>query len=196
MYVDTPTAKKFYGVSKDTLRRWSKKGKIDFIRTKGNHRRYFIPDKQQQQFAKIIYARVSSAKQKEHLNNQVKFLQNKFPEYTVIRDVGSGINYERKGFRTILEQVFQRNVREVVVATKDRFTRFGFDLFQFIFERFGASLNSIDSIKCKSQEQELAEDLLAIVTVFTAKYHGKRKYSKSNKKNKDLSKQKAEKVLQ
>lgn len=188
MYVDTITAKKFYGVSKDTLRRWAKKGKINVIRTKGNHRRYFMPDKQEPNSQKIIYARVSSSKQKEHLENQVKILQEKFPEHTVIKDIGSGINYDRKGFKTILEQVFDKNVEEVVVASKDRFVRFGFELFEFIFNKFGTRIKIINSKKCKTSEQELAEDLLSVVTVFTARYHGKRKYTTNNKKNKNISK--------
>ena len=180
MYVDTPTAKKYYGVSKDTLRRWSKKGKIDFIRTKGNHRRYFVPDKQERTIKRIIYARVSSAKQKEHLKNQIEFLTKKFPDYQLISDIGSGINFERRGLKTILEQLFERNIKEVVVASKDRFTRFGFSLFEFLFNKFGAKFAVINSGKCKSDEQELTENLLSIVTVFTAKYYGKRKYNKNN----------------
>ena len=84
MYVDTNTAKKYYGVSMFTLRRWDKNGKIDTIRTKGNHRRYFIPNKSKQCSKKFIYARVSSQKQKSNLQNQINFLQKKYPELVLI----------------------------------------------------------------------------------------------------------------
>ena len=113
MYVTSTVASEYYGVSFDTLRRWDKKGKLSAIRTKGNHRRYFIPDNKKSDRRKIIYARVSSSKQKPHLQNQIKYLQKKYPKYELITDVGSGINFNRSGFREILVQInkiFNKNL--------------------------------------------------------------------------------------
>ena len=189
MYVTPKKALQYYSVSKDTLRRWDKKGQIKTIRTDGGHRRYFIPsDKPNPSKKSYIYARVSSSKQKPDLQNQIKFLQEKYPKHNLVTDVGSGLNFERKGFNTILDRVFKGLVAEVVVASKDRFARFGFDLFTSIFTKFDAQLISIDANTDKSPQEELAEDLLAITTVFSARIHGRRKYSKGNKKNKNLSK--------
>ena len=185
MYVKTKEARAHYNVSNDTLRRWCKAGKIRTIRTKGNHRRYFIPDENDNK-RNIIYARVSSTKQKSDLENQIRYLQRLYPSHELITDIGSGINFKRKGLQTILDELFKRNINEVVVASKDRLTRFGFEMFENIFNQFGSKIKNINSCKIKYEEQELANDLLSIVTVFTAKYHGRRSYN--YKKNKNLSK--------
>ena len=167
MYVSTSKAKIHYGVSTDTLRRWSKTDKIDFILTKGNHRRYFIPNSQEEQKQnkenknmspnKFIYARVSSHKQKSDLQHQVQLLTNKFPNHTVIEDIGSGLNFRRKGLKTILDKLFRGNIKEVVVTSKDRLARFGFELIQDIFNRFDARLIIINEDNNHKQfEQELS----------------------------------------
>lgn len=173
MYVNSKDAAKYYTVSLDTLRRWDKQGKIKTIRTEGGHRRYFIPKNNEQN---IIYARVSSSKQSDDLQRQVEFLRKQFPNYEIITDIASGINFKRKGFKTILDRVFEGKVKNVVVATDDRFTRYGFELFEDIFTRFGTKLYSVSDKQYKSPEQELSEDLLSIITVFTARYYGSRKY--------------------
>jgi len=161
-------------VSQQTLRRWASVGKISFITTDGGHRRYYLPSSHPTA-SKIIYARVSSKKQSADLQRQISFLQNQFPEYEIITDIGSGINFQRPGLISILERLFQNNIQELVVAHKDRLTRFGFDLFVWIFSQFGATINVIQDQK-SSPSEELSNDLLAIITVFTARLHGSRKY--------------------
>ena len=180
MFVNACKAQEFYGVTLDTLREWDKKGKIETVRTSGGHRRFFVPEKNDGK--KIIYARVSSKKQSDNLDNQIKYLQSKYPTYELITDIGSGINFERKGFRKILEQLFSNNIQTVVVTSKDRLCRFGIELFEYIFQRFGARLEILDSneYEPKSPNEELADDLLSIVTVFTAKHHSRRNYKKKN----------------
>lgn len=175
-HVSPSEASKILGVSKQTLRRWENEGKIDCIRTEGGHRRYHIEKIQEERKLSVVYARVSSRKQKSDLQRQIEFLQSEYPEYEVISDIGSGLNYKRPGFRRILVELFQGNIKEVVVAYKDRFTRVSFDFFEWLFDHFGASLVVLEDIDLSPQE-EMAEDLLAIVTVFTARYHGARKYS-------------------
>ena len=130
---------------------------------------------------KIIYARVSSAKQSADLKRQVKYLQSKYPDYELITDIGSGINFKRKGLKTILDYLFKEDLQELVVATSDRLTRFGIELFEDLFFRFNSQLTIIDNQADKTQQEELAEDLLSIVTVFTARYRGSRKYKHLSK---------------
>ena len=187
MYVSPKEAQEHYGVSNKTLQRWDKDKKIKSIRTNGNHRRYEINNIQAE--TKYIYARVSSSKQKEDLQRQIKFIQEKCGKIKVIKDIGSGINFKRKGFQFILEQVFEGNIKEVTIASKDRLVRFGYEFIEQIFKRFGAKLICLNHDKFKSVEQELAEDLLAVTSIFTARYYGSRKY-KLLPKTKDLPKQK------
>ena len=188
MYVKPKEASKHYNVSEQALRQWAHDGKIKYYTTKGGHRRYSIGtiDPKNEAGAKVIYARVSSKKQQGDLDRQVEFLQNKYPKYRVVTDIGSGINFKRRGFKGILEGVFKGTIKEVVVAKRDRFTRFGFDLFEWIFTEHNSQLISDQSDIGKCPENELSEDLMAIITVFSSKYYGRRKY-KVLQENKDLS---------
>jgi predicted site-specific integrase-resolvase len=178
MYVASKDAQKFYNVTANTLRRWANNGTIKYITTQGGHRRYYIQDKNDNRQT-FIYARVSSKKQEQDLQRQIKFLKNKYPKHQVITDISSGINYNRKGLNSLLEQVFQSNVKEIVVFSQDRLARFGFDLIQNICTHFHTKLIIENSKEQQTYEQELAEDLLSVVTVFTARYHGSRKYKNS-----------------
>ena len=188
-YVSSTQAQKVYKVAEQTLRDWANTGKVEFIRTANGHRRYKIEVVKEVR-KKIIYARVSSKKQENDLANQVKYLQKKYPDYEVVKDIGSGINYKRKGFRRILEQLFKGDIEEVVVTTADRFSRFGSDLFDWIFEQFRAKLTILNSRKFKSNSEELSEDLMAIITVFTSRHYGRRK--NSNKEDTVLSEPRTE----
>lgn len=181
-YVSAKEAKEIFKVSEQTLRRWSNENKIKTRLTKGGHRRYFVPDNSKE---KIIYCRVSSSKQKEDLKRQIAYMRRKFPEYEVISDIGSGINFKRKGFISLLQRVIKGDVSEVVVTFTDRLSRFNYDFFEWLFQQFGCRIISLNKTKESSPEQELSEDIMSIITTFAAKYHGSRKYG--NKKNKDLS---------
>lgn len=187
-YASPVEAARYYGVCVATIREWSTKGKIEFIKTDGGHRRYILPTiENAKQKKSYIYARVSSKKQKKDLERQIEFIRSKYPDYEVVQDIGSGLNSKRQGFRTILEQLFERNIEEVIVSSADRFSRIGAgDFFKWLFQRFGAKLTVLDNKLYESKEQELAQELLEIITVFTARYHGKRSYT-NYKKSKDLS---------
>ena len=178
MYVRPKEACERYKVTDQCLRVWAKQGKIKYITTNGGHRRYFIGDekKNEEPTIKIIYSRVSSRKQQGDLERQGEYLRDKYPEHKLISDIGSGINFERKGFKRILEGVFKRNISEVVVAQRDRFTRFGYPLFEWIFKEHNSLL--ICDQEEGEQKDELQEDLMAIITVFTSRYYGKRNYRK------------------
>jgi predicted site-specific integrase-resolvase len=113
-------------------------------------------------------------------------LQKKYPEHKLISDIGSGINSKRKGFRSILEGVFKGTIEEVVVASKDRFSRFNFELFEWIFQEHNSILVSDSKEPSKTEEQELSEDLMSIVTIFSSRFYGRKRY-KVLQENKNLS---------
>jgi excisionase family DNA binding protein len=126
------------GVSTKTLERWLEQGKIKAFITPGGQRRYdlkSVVDSESRTRATILYARVSSRAQKPDLISQVDFLQSRYPGCECIQDIGSGLNYKRKGFLALLERVLSGDVGLVVIAHKDRLCRFGFDLVSWICNR-------------------------------------------------------------
>lgn len=191
MFVTSKKAQEFYKVSGETLRQWAIKKEIEFVTTEKGHRRYKIFCKNSENGPKklYIYARVSSSKQKKDLKNQINFIKHHTPsksKYTIISDIGSGINFKRKGFKTILEQVLDGNVKEIVITNRDRLSRFSFELIQSICRKFGTKIIVIDDKQNKSRQQELADDIMSVITVFTARYYGSRKY-KLLTKDKNIS---------
>jgi predicted site-specific integrase-resolvase len=131
-----------------------------------------------------IYARVSSRKQLIHRGHQEEELvtecEQRFPGRELLRfnDVGSGLNFKRQGLRTLLDAVMQRRIEVVMVAFKDRLCRFGFELVEWILEKFNTKLVVLHSQTVGTNES-LAEDLLAVVTVFSARAHGMRSYKRA-----------------
>ena len=177
-YVSSKEAQKHHKVCGQTLTEWATKGQIKFIRTEGGHRRYGVI-RTKDDAKSVIYARVSSKKQESNLENQIKYLKKRYPNFEVISDIGSGINFKRKGFRRILESIFKGDIKEVVVTSGDRFSRFGREFFEWLFEQFNAKLTILNSRIFKSDNEELSADLMEVITVFTARYHGRRKYRDS-----------------
>lgn len=121
-----------------------------------------------------IYARVSSAKQKGDLDRQIQDLQEAYPGHVVIRDIASGVNFKRKGLQTILEHVLSGLVNEVVVMHRDRLARIGADLLEFIFSKVGTKLVVHGTNADAEDKHDLADDLLAVTTLFVASYNGRR----------------------
>ena len=182
---------RYFGVCVKTLRNWEKEGKIKCIRGPHNVRYYDITSVREfanyqqppESGKKLIYARVSSAKQKGDLERQVQSLLEKFPGYEVIQDIGSGINWKRSGLRSLLQQCMARKVQEVVIAHRDRLSRLAFELIEFIITSSGAKLLVQDSNESsKTPNEELGEDLLSIMHIFSCREYGKRKYKKGGTK--------------
>jgi predicted site-specific integrase-resolvase len=143
-----------------------------------------IPEIKRKPKVNYIYSRVSSKKQLDDLHRQTEFIRSNKPEYEnyeSIIDVASGINFKRKGLQAILESSMHGNLGELVVSHRDRLCRFGYDLINFIIERNGGRIVVIDDERHKSTEQELAEDLLSIVHIYSCRQMGKRKYTKHDK---------------
>ena len=177
---------KLLNVSTECLRKWDTQGKLKSSVTEGGHRRYIYNKLESDERKSIVYARVSSNKQKHDLQRQIDYLHEKFPNHEIISDIGSGLNFKRKGFVKILECLLNGSIREVVVAHKDRICRFGYDLVEQLFKRFGSILTIVESDGIKDPINEFAEDVLSIITVFTARYYGSRKYHLLSK-NTDIS---------
>ncbi|GAD15434.1 hypothetical protein TGS27_2960 [Geobacillus stearothermophilus] len=93
--------------------------------------------------------------------------------FEIIEDIGSGINYTKKGLSRLIDMVCNHEVEKIVVLYKDRFVRFGFELIEQICQRYGTEIEIIDQTE-KTEEQELVEDLVQIITVFSCKLQGKR----------------------
>ncbi len=188
-YVSARKASELLDYTPDHLRRLANEGKIDIIRTGGGHRRYdvdgYIKSKSTS-IATVCYCRVSSTKQREDLERQVEYMRSIYPEAEVIRDIGSGINFKRKGLRTLLERLMQGDKLQVVIAHRDRLARFGIDLIQYLIEQNGGELVVLDQTEHSPQE-ELTSDLLAILHVFSYRMHGLRSYRDKIKEDKSLS---------
>ena len=127
---------------------------------------------------KFFYCRVSSKKQEGDLERQVSLAKEQYPKHNIIKDVGSGLNWKRKGLRKLLKEAHNGKVSEVIIFHKDRLCRFGFEILEYFFALNGVSLMVHDSGEQSATEQELAEDLLSIVHVFSARQHGRRGYNK------------------
>lgn len=120
-----------------------------------------------------IYCRVSNDQQKGDLERQIEELQKAFPDHQLIQDIGSGVNFKRKGLQTLLERVLSGMVSEVIIMHKDRLARIGYDLLEFIFTKAGTKL-VVHGSNEESKDTELADDLLAVTTHFVASFNGRR----------------------
>jgi len=188
-YVTPREASQVLQVSEKTLRNWDRDGKIRTIRTPAGHRRYDIDsvlNPKGDTRVRILYARVSSYKQKSDLFRLADYLQSLFADGFLIKEVGSGLNYKRKGFLSLLGQVLSGNVREVVVCHKDRLVRFGLDLIEWLCQQKDCQLVVLNRSDL-SPEREMVEDILAIVHVFSCRLYGLRKYKSSIKEDPSLS---------
>jgi len=177
----------FYGVSKNTLRSWADSNKVVYKRKPSGHRIYLISSncvettELTSQFREnIIYCRVSSSKQKDDLDRQCSFLLDKYPGSKIIKDIGSGLNYKRKGLLKLLELSNNKRVNQIIISSKDRLCRFGFELIEWQLLQNNTKILVHDQTD-KTPEQEFTEDILAILQVFACRWNGKRKYTITNK---------------
>ena len=191
-YISINEAAKITGLSLQTIRKIGDKKQIQCFKTPSGHRRFNkqdlekfcnsnIIDEKDSKITKVnyIYTRVSSKKQLDDLSRQTEYIQQRkseYSSYTTISDIASGINFKRKGLQTILDSCIQGVIGEVVIAHRDRLSRFGFDLIKIIIEKAGGKITILDDEQNKSSEQELAEDLLSIIHIYSCRQMGKRSY--------------------
>jgi len=177
-YIKGKEAREILGVSHNTLRKMADDGRIETIRVSGQ-RRYNVNGYLglQQGQSIICYCRVSSNKQRDDLARQVAFMQEKYPQATIMKDIGSGLNFKIKGLEAILARAMRGDKLKVVVAHQDRLARFGYELIRFIIESNGGQLVVL-SENSLSPTEELTKDLLNIIHMFSYRMHGLRNYKK------------------
>jgi predicted site-specific integrase-resolvase len=186
---------KIAGVTVKTLHRWDESGKLKALRTLGDHRYY--DDTHVNQIKKlapskklnVIYCRVSSNAQKPELENQVDAMKqfctaSGIPIDKVIIEIGGGLNFKRKKFLALLAEILAGNVSQVIVAHKDRLCRFAFDLVEHIASSCECSIVVANNDNL-SPQQELIEDMMAIIHCFSCRLYGARNYKKQLKENLD-----------
>lgn len=173
------------GVSISTLRRWEADGRIKSKKTEGRHRRYDpaelgISDVRikKEKRATVAYARVSSHAQKADLERQKQVLElycaKQGWEYELISDLGSGMNYHKKGLRRLLGLILSGQMRRLVISHKDRLLRFGAELIFALCEAKGVEVLILNRGEDTRFEEDLANDVLEIITVFSARLYGSR----------------------
>ena len=192
MLLSLEEAAKVLGVSKSTMRRWEAEGRLKPERTPGGHRRYrseelthmAVHPLPKTDRVTIAYARVSSHDQKADLERQAMVLSEFCTKngwtHEVIRDLGSGLNYHKKGLRELLQRIMRNDVERLVVTHKDRLLRFGAELVFALCEEFHTEVVIVNKPEEMCYEEELTQDVLEIITVFSARRYGSR--SHKNKK--------------
>ncbi len=176
-YVPSRKAEQILGVHPNTLRKWADAGLIKHIKTVSGHRRYDVESylNENKAVKTVCYCRVSSYKQRDDLRRQVEYMQHKFPEAEIVKDIGSGLSFKRKGLKTLLERAINGDKFKVVSAHKDRLSRFGFELIRWIIENSGGELVVLNESDF-SPEQEFTQDMLTVLHVFSCRMHGLRSY--------------------
>jgi predicted site-specific integrase-resolvase len=188
-YVPLRKAVEFLGLHPHTLRKYADEGKIKSIKNEAGQRLYDVESYQRgaTRTTIVCYCRVSSAKQRDDLARQVEFMQQQYPDAEIIQDIGSGLNFKRKGLQALLVRFMRGDQLTIVLACRDRLCRFGFELFQFMAEQNGGKIVVLDRI-VHCPETELTNDLLAILHVFSCRIHGLRNYSKKIKEDPSIPK--------
>lgn len=193
-FVSRQKALQTLGISPMTLLKLANDQKIEIIKTDGGQRKYNVekyilnnkvnakviqPIKNIPIKLNLCYVRVSTIGQKPDLERQKTYMKKRYPEYEIIEDIGSGINFNRKGLRKIINLAIEGKINKLVVAYKDRLTRFGFELIEDLIKDYsnGEIIIETESDK-KEPREELVDDVLQILNVYTAKMNGLRKYGK------------------
>ncbi len=190
-FVSGKEASRILGVHQRTLYQWDKKGEIETIRTLGNKRLYNVKKYLQghvkvtnlcenldeldnkEEKLNICYVRVSTTGQKDDLERQKKLMESKFPDYLIIEDIGSGLNLNKRGINKIIHLGIKGKINELVVAHKDRLTRFGYELIEEIIKKYSnGKITILNKSQEISQEEELVKDVMAILNVYVAKMNG------------------------
>ena len=193
------------GVSAQTLRRWEREGRLlPDERTAGGRRRYDLARLKPEKFRSqaeavrktVAYARVSSHDQKDDLERQKQVLElycaRQGWTFEVIADLGSGMNYHKKGLKKLLEAIIEGQVGRLIITHKDRLLRFGAELVFAICEAKNVEVVILNQGEDTTFEEDLAKDVLEIITVFSARLYGSR--SRKNQKLLDSVKKAVEEM--
>ena len=203
-YVKGKRASEIIGVHQRTLYIWEEKGLIETIRTRGGMRLYnvekFLKEKEclEENINKnsicndldkldklkklnICYVRVSSNSQKDDLMRQKEMMVKKYPNHTIIEDIGSGLHLNKRGIKKIITLAIDGKINELIVEYRDRLTRFGFELIEELINKYSnGKLIILNEKEFIEPEEELIKDMMSIMNVYVAKMNGLRKYKKKN----------------
>ena len=181
-YVRRKEVLKKLGVHYQTLYRMENNGLIDVKRTNGGHRLYNLEkylrenNLKEEEKVNICYCRVSTKKQEKDLKTQIVLMKKKYPGHTIIKDIGSGLNMQRKGLKEIIEMAIAGKIGEIVITYKDRLARFGYDLIEWIVAQYSdGKIKIINKKEEETPEEEITKDILQIMNVYVAKINGRRK---------------------
>lgn len=187
-------------VSVITLQRWDNEGKLNAFRTPTNRRYYTYEQyleyigvhKETDDRKIVIYTRVSTSNQKDDLKNQVEFLR----QYAnakgiivdeVIEDYGSGLNYNRKKWNRLIDSCMTNEISTIIITHKDRFIRFGYDWFERFLAKFNVDIIVVNNESLSPQE-ELVQDIISILHIFSCRIYGLRKYKKKIGEDEEVEK--------
>jgi len=185
MFVPLRKAVELTGLHPNTLRKYADQNKIKAVRTPCGNRLFdtdSLPGQQAQRSATVCYCRVSSTKQKSGLARQVVELRTQFPQADIIQDVGSELNFKRKGLRSLLDRLLQGDRITLIVARRDRLCRFGFELLEYLVTKNGGEIMVLDQPET-SPQSELVQDLLSIILEFSRRVPGLHRYYDDIKKD-------------
>ena len=188
-YVTSKEIKQQLQISGVTLMKWKNSGKIQYKKLSNKKILYDLDslnttteNSNNLNIKNVIYARVSSGGQKDDLNNQIEIIKNYMLNNgikvdDIYYDIASGMNENRKSFNELIEQIFKREIKNVYITFKDRLSRFGFNYFKSIFNYFGTNIIILDNQEetNKTYQQELTEDLIAIIHSYSMKLYVNRK---------------------
>lgn len=194
-------------VSKSTLQRWDKSGKLKALRTEGGHRRYKESeilnligfeetDGEDKQNSVIVatYARCSTSDQKSHgdIDRQSERLveysvKHKYKIEHIIKDMGSGLNDKRKGFVKLCKLVIDKKINKIIIEHKDRLTRFQYNLIEMFFNSYGVEIELVDK-KEYTEQEELVNDMMMLIASFSGRLYSVRAKENSKKRKEQNNK--------
>lgn len=195
MWITSIEYQKRYNISPQLFYLWRTTGKLQTKELVKNHHLVWVEDEPSNNHRVVaVYGRVSTSKQKQDLSNQIdvlkKYVISNGSNPKVFSDIGSGMNEKRPGLISLMNEIVQNKISKVVISHKDRLTRFGFGYLETIFKMYNTEIEIINLEDDKSFQEELTEDLIAIIHHFGMKFYGKRKnqvidFSKQLKETKD-----------
>lgn len=195
MWLSSIEYQKRYNISPQLFYLWRTTGKLQTKELVKNHHLVWVEDEPNNDPRVVaVYGRVSTSKQKQDLSNQIdvlkKYVISNGLNPKVFSDIDSGMNEKRPGLISLMNEITQNKISKVVISHKDRLTRFGFGYLETIFKMYNTEIEIINLEDDKSFQEELTEDLIAIIHHFSMKFYGKRKnqvidFSKQLKETKD-----------
>ena len=195
MWITSIEYQKRYNISPQLFYLWRTTGKLQTKELVKNHHLVWVEDEPSNNPRVVaVYGRVLTSKQKQDLSNQIdvlkKYVISNGSNPKVFSDIGSGMNEKRPGLISLMNEIVQNKISKVVISHKDRLTRFGFGYLETIFKMYNTEIEIINLEDDKSFQEELTEDLIAIIHHFSMKFYGKRKnqvidFSKQLKETKD-----------